>query len=420
MTITAFAIPLLIALSILAMTKKDRIWPIVVIMGITILFGMVNGSQGRYGVPPAPFAYLFDHNQIVRILGSFLLTIIYISKYKFTIVKNSVFGTLLILPITMLLYYIGSGVEGLSDGFLGVLIKMTDVVGFYLLVHRLSLKESCRNTFLTGLAMIGAAFLAISLAGLFIDPINAFRAERFRGILFSVNWMGSYLALFFIPLLSQYLLSKKVRKTFWLITVLITLTLLLLTGARAAMITVLVSSLIYIFYIYKSNIKHLVSMKSVTRIVILALFGMSIIIMLYPEWFIATETRLSENLDTRTSTFEAGWDRWTSPYLGMLDERYGVESIYLTMLYVYGIIGFSILFTVFTKILLKAIIVSKKFTSLEGPTGMAILIGFFVNCFFEGLYFGTMSAFNLIFYIGLGLLFSVKSKQKIVPIWSKK
>jgi hypothetical protein len=398
----------------MAISKKQRIWPIIVIMGITILFGMVNGSQGRYDVPPAPFALMFDKNQLVRVMGSFLLVMIYILRYKFTTLKNGVLGTLWVIPLMMLVYYIGSGIEGLSDGFLGVLVKMTDVVGFYLLVYRLSLRENFRRIFLSSLAMMGTIFLAINLVALLVDPVNAFRAERFRGITFSVNWMGSYLALFLMPLFSQYLLSKKKIKIFWLIILLIAVTFLILTGARAAIITSLFSFVIFLWFIYKSKIDDSVSMKGVMGIMTLIFIGMSIVIMVYPEWFTVAEIRLSGNLDTRTLIFEAGWNRWTSPFLGMFDEGYGVESVFLTMLYVYGIVGFSILFMVFSQILLKAKIASKKFKSVEGPTGMAILIGFLINCFFEGLYFGTMSAFNLIFYIGLGLLFSATKKKAVI------
>lgn len=413
MNLTLVAIPVLFLLTILAITKKQRIWPIIMIMGITMLFGMVNGSQGRPGIPPAPFAFMFDNNQIVRILGSFLLVIIYNSRYKMTNISSGVLETLCVLPIVMLVYYIVSGIEGFSDGLLGVLVKISDIIGFYLLVHRLSKRDDFRRILLAGLAMMGAVFLLISLLGLLADPVNAFRAGRFRGIVFSVNWMGTYLALFLIPFFSQYLLNNKKIKIFWLIILLMTITLLILTGSRAAMITALISFVVFMWFIYKSKINASVSMQGVLGIFIFVVIGMSIIISLNPEWFTLAEARLGGNLDTRTLTFQAGWDIWfdDSPLIGMLDQNYGVESVYLTMLYVYGIIGFFILIIVFTRLILKAINISKYFKSLEGPVGIAILIGFIINCFFEGLYFGTMSAFNLIFYMGLGFLFSFPKKR---------
>ena len=107
MNLTLIALPTLLLLTIMAISKKQRIWPIIMIMGITILFGMVNGSQGRFGVPPAPFAFMFDNNQIVRVFGSFLLLIIYISRYKLTMLKNGVLGTLWVIPIVMLVYFLG-------------------------------------------------------------------------------------------------------------------------------------------------------------------------------------------------------------------------------------------------------------------------------------------------------------------------
>ncbi len=414
MNLTMIAIPTLFFLTLMAVGKKQRIWPIIVIMGITILFGMVNGSQGRPGVPPSPFAFMFDNNQIVRVLGSFLLVSIYLAKFKLTSLKNGVLGTLWVIPLLMLLYYIGSGIEGLSDGFLGVLVKMADVVGFYLLVHRYSLSPDIRSKFLKGVAYIGLVFIIINLFALLMDPIHSFRAERFRGIIFSVNWMGTYLAFFLVPFFSQYFLGERKMKILWLGTLIITGIFLILTGSRGAILTAFVTFLIFIWFVPKTRMSGSISKKGIFSISILLGIGLSISMMMYPEWFTVAEGRLGSGLDSRSATFEAGWDKWYNYgfYLGMLDESYGVESIYLTMLYVYGIIGLSSLLAVILHLLLKAKNISKRFNSLEGPAGMAILVGFSVNCLFEGLYFGTMSAFNLFLYIGLGLLFSVRQRQE--------
>lgn len=414
MSLTIVALPILFLLTLISIVRKQTIWPIIMIMGITILFGMVHGSQGRFGVPPAPFAFMFDHNQIVRVAGSFLLVLVYLAKFKFSILKNSILGTLWVIPLLMLLYYIASGIEGLSDGLLGVLVKMADVVGFYLLVHRLSLSEDLRSKFLKGIAYIGVGFILINVLALWTDPIHSFRADRFRGIVFSVNWMGTYLALFLVPLLSQYFLSKRKMKILWLGILLVAITLLVLTGSRGAIITALISLIIFIWLLPKSRMSGSISKKGIFGILTLVGIGLSIVMITHPEWFTVVEMRFSENVDTRSATFEAGWNNWynNSPYFGMLDEQYGVESIYLTMLYVYGIVGFSVFLAVILRLLLKAKSVVKRFNSLEGPAGMAIFISFLVNCLFEGLYFGTMSAFNLIFYMGLGLLFSVRRRQK--------
>lgn len=414
MSLTIVALPILFLLTFMAIVRKQTIWYIIMIMGITILFGMVNGSQGRFGLPPAPFAFMFDQNQIVRVVGSFLLVVIYLAKFKFSILKDSVLGTLWIIPLLMLVYYIGSGIEGLSDGFLGVLVKMADVVGFYLLVHRLSLSQDYRSMFLKGIAVIGLVFIIINLFALLVDPVNSFRASRFRGIIFSTNWMGTYLAFFLIPLFSQYLSSRRMMKILWLGVLLVATIFLILTGSRGAILTAFITFLIFIWFTPKAQINGSFSKKRLLSVITLLSILMSIIILMYPEWFSVTSDRLSSGLDSRSNVYKTGWDIWynNSLYFGMLDEKYSVESVYLTMLYVYGIVGFFIFLLVLSRLLLKAMIASKRFNSLEGPVGMAIFIGFFVNSALEGLYFGTMSAFNSILYIGLGLLFSVRRIQK--------
>lgn len=402
------ALPVIFLSFLYALNKSKSITPIFIIMGLTILFGIVNGAEGRYGVPPAAFAYLFDGNQYVRTIGSLLLSIIYISRFGFKIPNKGVFGLLLIYPFLMFIYFVGSSEQGFSDGIFGTIIKISDVIGFYLLIQMLSIDKNTQYLVLKFIAILGVIFIIINLLAIVLDPVNSYRAFRFRGIVFSVNWIGAYLTLILIPLFSQYFLSND-NKKYWLIFIVIDLVLIILTGSRASLIAAFVYIFSFIVLSQKQN-DILINFRKVLFLLISFSLLLILIMNLYPEWFSFVNDRLSSNIDTRSDVFMKYFEMWYEKgyFLGLFSESYAVESNYVSALYVYGLVGLIIFLCIWIAILFKTynVIRNREEVSIFNISGISMFLGYLVHSFFEAFYFGTMSAFNLFMYLGLALAFS--------------
>lgn len=377
-------------------------------MGITILYGMVNGSQGRDGVAPAAFSYLFVNNQIVRSLGTVCLALIYLVRHGFKAPKNNKFFLLAIFPSYMFLVFFISGTEGMSDGILGTIIKITDIIAFYLLIHIYQCSTNDSNKILLGFSYLGILFILINIATLIIDKQGAFRGERFRGIMLNVNWTGTYLAFFISIFISQYLSNTRKLKLVWLIATITAILLLILTGSRSALLSATVGMVIIFRSLLKSKRSSMNSVKEIISSIIFILIGIFLYIIYNRESFEFVEKRLHSNQDTRSAVYINVWYQWCENgfFLGLQNELYSVESVYLSALYVYGVIGLCVLIIVFSVIVYKSIKINKLSTDDCGPTGLAIVGIFIVNAILENIYFGTMAAFNLFFYIAIALVMS--------------
>lgn len=125
--------------------------------------------------------------------------------------------------------------------------------------------------------------------------------------------------------------------------------------------------------------------------------------------FTLTTERMQLTIDGKLNTRQEMWydtiERWQRGDIifGSSDPGDGVESLYLSMLSVYGIVGLSILIVSFIMIFFTLLNIRKQNRSMFWSLGFVSLIGFCFNCIFEALYLGTMSAFNPILYMMIGM-----------------
>ncbi len=401
---------LLLVISLLLLQKsKFKFFGFVIIYGIIFFSGIVHNSNaiGMNYVQPAALASYFHSSHYARIaVISVLSLIILLELSELMKVKQPVLISLFIMPFLFALYQVGSGDEGFNKGMIGFYIRTIDILGLFSLTYLLSISLGGKKL-LKIIKYIAMVYIAFCLVGLIVDNQSSFRAERFRGISFSSNWAGAYLAMFSIYLLAAYSVeTDKKNKILSISLFFVSVTLLLLTGSRGAMLSAAIG--VIIFHIYNRKLS-----SNENKITVLIFYIVPFLLLFYYlamelELFSVVSDRLTNAGNTRADIWEKGYNNWVSNnvFFGTTNAGDAVESLYLSVLYVYGIIGFTALILVIAYLLASSYRHMKYANSSPAIAGFSVFVCFLINNLFEALYLGVMSSFHLFMYFSLGLIFA--------------
>lgn len=376
---------------------------------LAVLSGLAYNPNSAF-VPAGAFSTFFGRTDIVRAMSVFVMLALLFSpglprvpyKHKVIIVVSA-------FPLFMGIISALTGEPAFTKGIAGFALRMTDIVCFFSFGLWLGLRKNS-NDFTRFMLLLALIVAGLNIAAVIFDPSSSIRAERFRGVSFSVNWAGIYLALLIVPVFATVLSAKSWFSRSLVMPILVALLVFLLSsGSRGAIASGLAGIIALLF---TTRVSKLVS-GLVAAVVILT-------ITFLPEnrslaSMSGAVDRFSTAHNTRESVWQDGWQSWLNSgqiWFGSLDTSNAVESQFLSTLFVYGVIGTIVLSLCLAALVFQITVAVRGRPSTTSGVATSIVVVFLFSCLFEAPFFGIISAFNIFLLISIGAIFGDKASRQ--------
>ena len=395
---------LIAIISLLVFKIKGKLSFLIFIFFTTIIAGIFNGGEAVYSFTPqqAFFSkYASGYGGVKLFLMGVLIFILPMQKLEFTYKEAITIFALLIFPVFVSISSLFGSI-GLSGGFLPSFVSIFEVVFVFVFIKYI-IKNGCKDKLIDDLALFFSVFIIFLFLGLMLEPELSLRAGRFRGVSGSSNWMATYLCFINLLLFSFYL--NRSNRHLTIISLILGVILLILTGSRSSIFAFFAALLLICF---RTGVN-----KSMISIVVFILIGSLISIVVGFDLSSFDIARVSSLENTRESVWLRGYTSLVNSgdyLMGVTNASAAVESVYLSVLFVYGIMGLIFFVPMFLLLF--------YFSSFIKPLGQGSLIlgsglimAFLLISIFENIYFGKIASFNSFLYLGVGLL--VVGKYKV-------
>lgn len=373
-------------------------------LAVVIFCGVLNGGELTYSFTShQSFLSEYFGNYVVVKYSIVILTIFYLAPIVNRL-QGEEWYALLILSVMPLYLSAASiaGFTGLSGGIFESFTFFCELI-YVFVVYSLAKEKSELDKLIFILLLCFIVIITINAAGFIFSPEKSLRASRLRGVSGSANWLAAYLC--FISVFIFCLYDSSVKKVTIVGALLVAFVLLLATASRTALVAFLVS----MFYcgIRKGSVGN--------KVLIPSLVGMSLLLLL-PFIEISSDINI-ERLFSVENTRASVWEHGINVFYEHADFLFGtgrggdaVESVFVSMLIVYGTLGLGILILVS---LYLVYIIFRRWDSKYNKIGSTLVLSYLIVSFFESIYFGKAASFNVFLYLGVFL--SVHRNYAMIP-----
>lgn len=376
---------------------------------LAVLSGLAYNPESAF-VPPGAFSEFFGKTDIVRALTVIvMLALLFSPNLPRIPYRHKAVVAVSAFPIFMAIVSVATGEPAFVKGVPGFALRMFDIVCFFSFGFWLA-QRNRPDEFIRFMVLLALVVVGLNIAAITFDPSSSIRAQRFRGVSFSVNWAGMYLALLIVPVISALMSAKSWFRRSLAAPILVALLVLLLsTGSRGAIISCFAGVLTFLLATKVSKIAS--GLMAALLMLTVTFLPKNSALMSVSE----TASRFTSGQNTRETVWKAGWENWVDSgqvWIGTLDASSAVESQFLSILFVYGVIGAVVASLSLVLLFFQVFGAIRGRPSKTSGVAMSVIMVFLSSCFFEAPFFGIISAFNILLFISLGALFGDKASRQ--------